>query len=152
MVAELRMSLNPPVVARIPIPVGWFDKTMTVYAAPIERGDPMAANIVVSRDALGLDEDFPGYAERQAKTFAASLPGCAVLCREKGDFGKRHAERLELQWNSAAGRIHQLVVFIAAGDGVVVSFAASASVKSFEKHRPQFDDTLSRLKITAARS
>jgi hypothetical protein len=146
------MSSNPPIVARIPLPDGWFDKTMTVYTAPLSPNDPMAANVVVSRDALALDEDFTGYCERQAKTFSGSLPGCAILSREVGDFGKRVAERLELEWNSAAGRIHQLVVFIAAGDGVVVSYAASASVKSFEKHRAQFDDTLSRLKITAARS
>ncbi len=145
------MSSNPAVVARIPMPDGWFDKTMTVYTAPLAPGDPMAANIVVSRDALAPDENFTAYCERQAKTFTGSLPGCAIRVRESGDFGIRTAERIELEWNSAAGRIRQLVVFIAAGDGVVVSYAASASIKSFEKHRPQFDDTLSRLKITAAR-
>jgi len=146
------MSVNPPIVAQIPIPDGWFDKTMTVYAAPLASGDPMAANIVVSRDALAPDENFAGYCNRQEKTFAGSLPGCAVVSRQKGDFGKMVAERLEIEWNSAAGRIRQLIVLIAAGDGVVVSFAASASVKSFEGRRPQFDDTLSRLKITAARA
>ena len=146
------MSSKPPVNVSIPLPAGWFDKTMIVYAAPLNDGDPMAANVVVSRDALGTSEDFPSYCDRQAATFTASLPGCAILSREKGVFGKGIAERTELEWNSAAGRLRQLVVFIAAGDGVVVSFAGSASIKSFEKHRAQFEDTLSRLKIIPAKS
>jgi hypothetical protein len=143
-----RRATAPNVQASLPIPQGWFDKTMTVYAAPLAPGDVMAANIVVSRDALAADEDFPSYCQRQADTFGGSLPGCSILSRVQGQFGTRIAERIELEWSATTGRLHQLVVFIAAGEGVVVSFAASAAAKSFESYRPQFEDSLSLLSIT----
>jgi hypothetical protein len=131
-------------------PPGWFDKTMLVYSAPIAPGEPMAANMVVSRDALATGENFAAYCDRQIKAFEGGLPGYSLFGRQDGDFGGRWAMRLDLEWMSAAGPLRQMVVFINAGRGVVVSFAGSAASDQFEGYRALFTDHLERLIIAPA--
>jgi hypothetical protein len=134
----------------LPMPEGWFDKTMIVYSAPLAPGDTMASNIVVSRDALAVGEDFPGYCERQLATFTTSLPRFSLHERQIGDFGGRRAARIDFEWAAAAGQLGQVVTFIDAGHGVVVSFAGSAPADEISRYRSVFQHHLERLEIGAA--
>jgi hypothetical protein len=143
-------AIPSPVTVSVPPPVGWFDKTMIVHAAPLGPGETMAANIVVSRDACAAGESFPAYCQRQRDTFTGSLPGCGLHGQQQGQIGGRAAERIELEWAATPGWLRQMVTFIDAGQGIVVSFAASAPSSSFEAYRALFEESLSRLQITEA--
>jgi hypothetical protein len=143
-------SSSSAIGVSLPLPSGWFDKTMIVYSAPLDPGATMAANIVVSRDALAVGEDFPGYCKRQLATFTSSLPKFALHQRQIGDFQGRRAARIDFEWASAAGQLCQAVTFIDAGGGVVVSFAGSAAAADFERYLPFFLDQLDRLVIGTA--
>lgn len=68
------MASQPDVPITAWRPDGWHDKIMIVYAAPAEPGRPVAPNIVVARDALGTDEAFREYCNRQIDGFRATLP------------------------------------------------------------------------------
>ncbi len=143
-----KAKVSPPVSVALQPPSGWFDKTMLVFSAPIGPDETMAANIVVSRDALGSGEDFAAYCVRQEQTFAASLPGYELLLRQDGAFGDRDALRIELEWLSAAGKLRQIVTLIDAGAGAVVSFAGSGAPEQLDANRAVFEDALQRLVIS----
>ncbi len=135
------------VVATLPPPPGWLDKTMVVHSAPPDADRALAPNIVVARDALLADESFAAYADRQARVFRDSLPRYTGDEPQSGRLGERAAVRLAFTWTSAAAPLRQEVVFIDAGEGVVVTFTASAAADDFETHRDLFNRQLAALRI-----
>lgn len=139
--AAMTTTLSPP--------DGWIDKTMIVHSAPHDPASPMAANIVVSRDALLPDETFAAYCDRQDGVFRDNLPGYRHEDRRAGILQARAATQIAFTWTSSAGPLRQQATFIDAGGGVVVGFTASAAADDFEKHRDLFNRQLAALRIEA---
>jgi len=132
-------------------PDGWYDKTMIIYSAPAEPSRPVAPNVVVARDALGADETFREYCNRQIDGFRATLPH---FNREDEGPGRVHdldAFQILLTWTSGAGPLRQRVFFISAGAGVVVTYTATAAADEYHLHAPVFEQGLARLAIGPAR-
>ncbi|QYE34722.1 DUF1795 domain-containing protein [Polymorphobacter sp. PAMC 29334] len=138
------------VTTTMPPPPGWVDKTMIVHSAPHDATRALAPNIVVGRDALIDGETFAGFCDRQAAVFRDNLPGFAGDDRESGQLNERAAMRMTFNWTSGAGVLRQEVVFIDAGQGVVVNFTASAAEQDFEAHSDLFHRQLAALKIDTA--
>ena len=128
-------------------PDGWFDRTMIVYSAPAENGGAMAPTIVIGRDALGRGESFREFCNRQVETFRASL---AAFHRESEEPGRVHdldAFQIRFTWQSAGGLLRQRVFFIAAGDGLIVTFAGTAAAEDGAAHDAVFERALATLRI-----
>jgi len=140
--AAITTTLSPP--------DGWLDKTMIVHSAPHDPASAMAANIVVSRDALLPDESFAAYCDRQDGVFRENLPGYQHEDRRTGVLQERTATQIAFTWTSSAGRLRQQATFIDAGSGLVVGFTASAAAQDFEKHRDLFNRQLAALRIEGA--
>lgn len=145
------MASQPEVAIDTWRPDGWFDKSMIIYSAPAEQGVPIAPNIVVARDALGRNETFREYCNRQIDGFRATLPH---FHRESEGAGRVHdldAFQIQLTWTSGAGPLRQRVFFISTGAGVVVTYTATAAADDFDRHGPAFEQGLARLVIGPVR-
>ena len=128
-------------------PAGWFDKTMIIYSAPLQPGQTVAANIVIARDALGASETFREYCNRQIDGFGTALPHFDRLQEGPGRVHERDAFQIAFTWMSGAGLLRQRVFFIAAGDGVVVTYTATASDAEYDAHEAVFQQGLADLVI-----
>lgn len=142
------MSDQPPVTVAARPPEDWIDKSMIVYSAPDQPGRAMAPNIVVGRDALGADETFREYCNRQVEAFRNSLPQFHREEESPGRVNEFDAFQIRFTWASGAGTLRQRVFFISAGSGCAVSFAATAGIDDFAEHEPAFDAALASLVIT----
>jgi hypothetical protein len=141
---------SPDIQVTAQRPTDWVDKSMIVYTAPAEPG-ASAPNMVVSRDALLPGETFREYCNRQVDAFRQTLPRFA---REDEGPGRVHdldAFQILFTWTSGAGPLRQRVFFIAAGSGVVVTFAATAPADDFARHQGAFEQGLAGLRITPGR-
>jgi len=128
-------------------PDGWFDKTMIVYAAPPQPGQTIAANIVIARDALGAEETFREYCNRQIDGFRSTLPQFHREDEGPGFVQDHDAFQVRFVWQSGAGILRQRVFFISAGSGVVVSYTATAAKGDYAAHEPIFERGLADLVI-----
>lgn len=142
------MPQQPPVIVTARPPGDWIDKSMIVYAAPDQPGRAMAPNIVVGRDALAADETFREYCNRQVEAFRNTLPQFYREEESPGRVNEFDAFQIRFTWASGASTLRQRVFFISAGQGCVVSFAASAAADDFAEHEPAFDAALASLVIT----
>src|SRR4051794_16408832 len=57
------------------VPRHWDDKTIVAYGAPAAPGQAVAANLVMTRDALREGESLGRYADRQLAEMAKRLDG-----------------------------------------------------------------------------
>lgn len=141
------MASQPDIAVSALRPAAWIDKTMIVYAAPADPAKAIAPNMVVARDALGATETFREYCNRQIDGFRATLP---QFHREDEGPGQVHgldAFQILFHWTSGAGPLRQRVFFISAGQGVVVTFTATAGFDDFADHEGVFQQGLAGLTI-----
>ncbi|MGI4732264.1 MAG: DcrB-related protein [Janthinobacterium lividum] len=128
-------------------PAGWFDKTMIVYSAPPDPAHAIAPTIVVGRDALGADETFREYCNRQVDTFRASLPGYVREGEQPGQVHGFDAFQIRFTWRSAGGALRQQVFFVAAGGGMIVTYTGTAAAEDFAAFEVLFERSLATLRI-----
>ena len=144
------MASSPAVSVIGTKPDGWFDKTMIVYSAPLQPKQAMAANIVIARDALGSSETFREYCNRQIGGFQTTLPHFHRRDEGPGRVHDLDAFQIEFTWASGAGVLRQRVFFISAGEGVVVTYTATAADADYEQHEAIFQQGLAGLVISPA--
>ncbi|MGY4398484.1 hypothetical protein ACVWZA_003692 [Sphingomonas sp. UYAg733] len=145
------MATSPDISVIGRRPEGWADKTMIIYSAPLQAGETVAANMLIARDALGRDETFREYCNRQIDGFGTTLPH---FHRETEGPGRVHdldAFQILFTWASAAGTLRQRVFFISAGSAVVVTFTATAAIDDYAAHEMIFDQGLADLVISPLR-
>ena len=131
-------------------PDGWFDKTMIVYAAPATPGQTIAANIVIARDAMGAEETFREYCNRQIDGFRVTLPHYTREDEGPGFVQDHDAFQVRFVWQSGAGMLRQRVFFISAGSGVVVTYTATAAEQDYAANEAVFERGLADLVIAPA--
>ena len=141
------MASLPAVTVSGAMPPGWFDKTMIVYSAPLQPGQAMAANIVIARDALGTSETFREYCNRQIGGFQTTLPHFHRRHESPGRVHDLDAFQIEFTWLSGAGVLRQRVFFVSAGQGVVVTYTATAADADYDQHEATFQKGLAGLVI-----
>lgn len=141
----------PVITVALDPPSGWVDKTMIIHSAPTEPGRAMAPNTVVGRDALGEGETFASFCDRQKTVFADGLPQYHLKGERQGLLhGLLPATQLLFAWTSGAGELTQQASFIDVGNGVVVTFTASAAAADFAAHQDLFNEQLAKLRIETA--
>lgn len=141
------MASQPDIAVSALRPAGWIDKTMIVYSAPADPTRAVAPNMVVARDALGGSETFREYCNRQIDGFRVTLPHFHREAEGPGQVHGYDAFQILFDWMSGAGVLRQRVFFVSAGQGVVVTFTATAAVDDFADQEGMFQQGLAGLTI-----
>lgn len=145
------VATTPDIAVSGTRPEGWVDKSMIIYSAPAQPGQPVAPNMLIARDALGEQESFREYCTRQIDGFRATLPQFHRESEGPGRVEERDAFQILFTWLSGAGTLRQRVFFISAGSGVVVTFTATAALDDYAAYEATFEKGLADLVIAPAR-
>src|SRR4051794_25733970 len=95
------------------VPREWEDRSVAAFSAPSKPGQGMAANLVMTRDALAANDTLRTYADRQLVELAKRLDGFDL--RERREFVLAGLAAIELQfsWQGQSGAIEQRMLFAA---------------------------------------
>ncbi|OTA19090.1 hypothetical protein Xbed_02646 [Xenorhabdus beddingii] len=88
------------------IPANWRDESMQVFVLPDDSG----VNLVINRTPVPMGTDPAAYYERTLTQFATHLPGYQEHQRLQIELSGEPAWRLDYQWLSPEGEMHQSVV------------------------------------------
>ncbi|MBC8951179.1 MULTISPECIES: DUF1795 domain-containing protein [Xenorhabdus] len=88
------------------IPANWRDETMQVFVLPDDSG----VNLVINRTPVPQGSDPATYYAQTLAQFATHLPGYQEHQRLQLVLSGEPAWRLDYQWQSPEGEMHQTVV------------------------------------------
>lgn len=129
------------------VPRHWDDKTIVAYAAPPAPGQAIAANLVLTRDALREGETLAGYADRQLTELAKRLDGFELEGREDSQLGGAPAVTVRFTARAAAGPLAQRLVVIEGRRRGVYCFTATSAQADAAQNDPLFDRMLATIRF-----
>lgn len=129
------------------VPRHWDDKTIVAYAAPAQPGTKVAANLVMTRDALREGESLSGYADRQLTEMAKRLDAFELGKREETTLGGAPAVVIHFTARGAAGPLVQRLVVVEGRRRGVFCFTATTAKVDAEQNNPLFDRILSTIRL-----
>ncbi|AOM41324.1 DUF1795 domain-containing protein [Xenorhabdus hominickii] len=88
------------------LPTGWRDESMHVFVLPDDSG----VNLVINRTPVPAGTDSDAYYEQTLAQFVTHLPGYQEHQRLQMELSGDTAWRLDYQWQSPEGEMHQTVV------------------------------------------
>ncbi|MBI6547644.1 DUF1795 domain-containing protein [Xenorhabdus lircayensis] len=88
------------------IPANWRDESMHVFVLPDDSG----INLVINRTPVPMGTDTVAYYEQTLEQFRTHLPGYQEHQRLEMTLSGKPAWRLDYQWQSPEGEMHQTVV------------------------------------------
>jgi hypothetical protein len=88
------------------LPAGWRDETMQVFVLPDDSG----INLVINRTPIPQGTEPAAYYEQTLAQFVNHLPGYQEHQRVQMALSGETAWRLDYQWQSPEGEMHQTVV------------------------------------------
>ncbi|SFN85763.1 DUF1795 domain-containing protein [Xenorhabdus japonica] len=88
------------------VPANWRDESMHVFVLPDDSG----VNLVINRTPVPLGTDTAAYYEQTLEQFRTHLPGYLEHQRLEMTLSGEVAWRLDYQWQSPEGEMHQTVV------------------------------------------
>ncbi|MDE9534546.1 DUF1795 domain-containing protein [Xenorhabdus bovienii] len=88
------------------IPANWRDESMHVFVLPDDSG----VNLVINRTPVPMGTDTAAYYEQTLEQFSTHLPGYQEHQRLQMELSGEMAWRLDYQWKSPEGEMHQTVV------------------------------------------
>ena len=150
------MSAFEPWLAGVSLPrpaADWSDRSLLAFAGPPGDGPP--PSITLSRDERRSPADpplesFEAYVARQVQVLGTNLPGYRARLPTPLGAGTSEARDALFSWRSGAVDLTQWVVWLAMKDGTMLTYTATSESTRYERHRPVFEATLSRVAIDAA--
>jgi hypothetical protein len=130
------------------VPDGWRDKSITAFAAPLEAGQTLASNAVMTRDVLPRDKTVAQYADGQLVELSKRLEGFDL--RKRTEFvlnGQAPAVALDFTWRSDQGLLRQWEVFCPGPGAQVFSLVMTALDAEFARYEPQFAAIVNSIKL-----
>ncbi|PHM28133.1 DUF1795 domain-containing protein [Xenorhabdus innexi] len=88
------------------LPAGWRDESMHVFVLPDDSG----VNLVINRTPVPAGTDSEAWYEQTLAQFTTHLPGYQEQQRLPMTLSGEPARRLDYQWQSPEGEMHQTVV------------------------------------------
>lgn len=129
------------------VPRHWEDKTIVAYAAPAAVGQAVAANVVMTRDALQEGESLARYADRQLAEMAKRLDGFELVRRDELTLGGAQAVAIRFGSRGSAGPLEQRLVVVEGRRRAVFCFTATTSKADADQNNPLFDRILSTIRL-----
>jgi hypothetical protein len=134
----------------------WVDRSMIMYTAPEQPGQPATPTLVVTRDLPRDGESLQTFADRHLLTMADKFAEFELLGsgnRTLGE-GKYPAVFLRFRWRLPVGLIEQTLIF-AESHGVsgreVRMFATSALAGQAEQEVARFESMLKTVRLVTAK-
>jgi hypothetical protein len=132
------------------VPRHWDEKTIVAYAAPAQVGQPVAANVVMTRDTLRDGETLAGYADRQLAEMAKRLDGFELGRRDAAPLGGASAVTIRFAARGASGPLEQRLVVIEGRRRSVFCFTTTSAKADVEQNDPLFDRILGTVRLPSA--
>lgn len=129
------------------VPRHWDDKTIVAYSAPAAPGQAVAANLVMTRDALKDGENLARYADRQLAEMARRLDGFELVRRDETTLGGAPAIAIRFESRGANGPLLQRLVVVEGRRRGVYCFTATTAKADADQNNPLFDRMLSTLRL-----
>jgi hypothetical protein len=132
------------------IPDNWQNKCITAFAAPLEPGQTIAPNVVVTRDLLPPDRTARDYADSQLVELSKRLE--AFTLRKRNEFvlqGHVPAVALDFTWRSNVAVLRQWTLFYSAQPGQVLSMVFTALETDFPQIENQFAALVNSIQFSA---
>lgn len=129
------------------VPRHWDDKTIVAYAAPARAGQAIAANLVMTRDALRDVETLAQYADRQLAEMAKRMDGFDLIRREDLTLGGAHAVSVRFAARGSNGPLEQRLVVVEGRRRGVFCFTATTAKADADQNNPLFDRILSTIRF-----
>lgn len=122
----------------INLPDDWSDKTMHIWTAQPKRGETMAANMVVAREALPSSQPLQPFIDKQMNELLNAGSDLEIISRGEIDWHGKPATEMIFSWNNNGHHMKQRQVYIHIDD-VVFNIVFSSSVDQYDEHAKQFD-------------
>jgi hypothetical protein len=132
------------------LPRDWDDRSVVAFAAPEREGAAVAANVVMTRDALGAGETLGAYADRQLVELAQRLDGFELRARREFKLAGHDAIELAFGWQGEAAPLEQRMMLVANRKRVVMSFTATSARSEMQKNDAVFDRIFSSIRFSDA--
>jgi hypothetical protein len=131
------------------VPRHWDDKTIVAYAAPPSPGQAVAANLVMTRDALRDGEALAGYADRQLAEMAKRLDRFELVGREELTLGGAAAVQIRFTARASSGPLAQRLLVVEGRRRSVYCFTATTALADQAQNDPLFDRILHTIRFPA---
>lgn len=135
----------------IEVPDDWQDRTIIAFSSPLQPKQTVAPNIVLTRDSIGANEPASAYADKQLVELAKRLEAFNLSSRQDITLGGLAAVELVFTWRGGNGILKQKQIFVAPGNGLVITFVATALVSDFSSMEPVFGAILDTVEFPSAR-
>jgi hypothetical protein len=132
------------------VPRHWDDKTIVAYAAPPQAGQAIAANLVMTRDALKDGENLAQYADRQLAELAKRVDAFELIRREDLTLGGAPAVSVRFAARAAGGPLEQRLVVVEGRRRSVYCFTATTAKADADQNNPLFDRILGTIRFPEA--
>ena len=129
------------------VPRHWDDKTIVAYAAPTRAGQEIAANLVMTRDALRDGETLAQYADRQLAEMAKRMDGFELIRRDELTIGGAHAVAVRFASRGSGGPLEQRLVVVEGRRRSVFCFTATTAKADADQNNPLFDRILGTIRF-----
>lgn len=129
------------------VPDHWQNRSITAFASPLEPGQSVAPNVVLTRDQVVPGQTFRNYADSQIVELARRLDGFNLINRQETQLRNIPAVSLLFSWRGQAGSFTQWQIFFPGTNGVVFSGVATASESDFPRYQQTFAEIFGTLEI-----
>ncbi len=131
------------------VPDHWQDRSITAFAAPLEPGQSVAPNVVVTRDKVGTGQTFRSYADSQIVELTKRLDAFNLISRQEVAIQNLPAVSLFFSWRGQPGTFTQWQVFFPGTNDIVFSAVATALEKDFPRYQQIFGEVFRTIQIPA---
>ncbi len=121
------------------VPRDWENRSIIAFAAPPQPGKDGAANIVVTRDRLGEEEELIDYAERHLDELEASMEGFFLLSSVQEMVGGKNAYSMTFESAGPEGPLAQRLTMVELAERTVVAVTLTAPDREVDQLAPLFN-------------
>ena len=137
----------PDISLQVPDP--WQNRSIIAFAAPLEPGQSVAPNVVVTREQVAPGQDFRAYADAHI-VFAKRLDEFKLISRQETQLRNLSAVALFFSWRGQTGTLAQWQIFFSGANGVVFNAVATATEADFPRYQQLFGQIFGSMEPSSA--
>jgi hypothetical protein len=130
------------------VPDSWTARTMFLFIEPANAGEK-PVSIVVASERRRARESVQEYAWRKSFDTSRRVRDFDLLATTVEQVGGRDAMRMHIRWLDTGGHVEQIVVYVDAGEGGIVSVLCNLCGAPDERWRRALDGVLTSLRFPA---
>lgn len=116
----------------IKTPDDWLDRSIITFVAPHQAGD-FAANVVITREAVGADLTVEDYVNRQFAVARREIAGVKIVEQKETTLGGKFAIEITQDLSANNLALRQMQIFVLFG-GEICVITCTATVGNFNQN------------------